>query len=375
MDTVPFHFLMFALDVALVVGLVYWPYRKSTLWTFGGFVLFSGIGLCGIVVFSIVFRSHIGQCVVEGLTYHGSVFLLIAAGFLFFRRQRVVAVLTALFGLSIFAVGFDMLVWEPSSLVVERYVIETTKLKKPLRVVFVADIQTDRIGEYERRVMRIIQEQKAHLIIFGGDYLQYYEETPGVTDLQGRFRQLFVDANLTPPLGAFAITGNLDPMSSEGFSQLFEGSTVEPIFFTEGIPNLGINGGLGPIDLKLLHIFESVSGIGERGLTNTGNFQIMAGHYPNYALKDYENADRAPDLMLAGHTHGGQVRIPGYGPIRIKDHGRDSHIPTSRYSGLFKFENGSHLLVTRGAGMERAWAPRVRFFCKPEISVIDIVPK
>ena len=375
MDTVPFHFLMFALDVALIAGLIYWPYRRSAFGTLGGFILFSGVGLCGIVLFSRAFRSHIGQCVVEGLTYHGSIFLLVSAGFLFFRRQRIVGVLAALLGLSIFAVGFDMLVWEPSSLVVERYVIETPKLTKPIRVVFVSDIQTDRIGDYERRIMRVIQEQKADLIIFGGDYLQYYEGTPGVADLPERFRQLFVNAQLDPPLGAFAIAGNVDPMSEEGFFQLFKESTVEPVFFPIRISNLGINKGIGPVDLTLLHIFDSVSGVGKRGLADTDNFQIIAGHYPNYAIKDYMDADRAPDLMLAGHTHGGQVRIPGYGPIRIKDHGRDSYIPTSLYSGLFKFENGSHLLVSRGAGMERAWAPRVRFFCKPEICVIDIVPK
>jgi predicted MPP superfamily phosphohydrolase len=123
-----------------------------------------------------------------------------------------------------------------------------------------------------------------------------------------------------------------------------------------------------------LHCFDSIDGIGARGLTETGNFQIMVGHYPNFAIKDYMNAEQAPDLMLAGHTHGGQVYVPGFGPLRIKYTGRDAITPASMYRGFFTFENGSHLLVTRGTGMERGWAPRIRFLCKPEISVIDITP-
>ena len=365
---------MFALDIVLILGLIYWPRRDSILWTVGGVVLLSGIGLFGIALFSVIFRMNRGQCAVEGMTYHGSLFLLLAGGFLFYRKRRFPAVLSALCGVFVFGIGFNMLVWEPYSLVVERYSFETPKLTKPLRIVFVADIQTDRIGEYERRTLRMIQEQKPDLILFGGDYLQYYEGTPGVAALPERFRQLFEEAELSAPLGVFAIPGNNDPSSSEEFSKLFAGTMVEPIFFSEIIEDLGSDIELGPIDISFLHVSHSIDGVGERGLTETGNFQIMIGHYPNFAVRDYMHSERAPDLMLAGHTHGGQIYVPGFGPLRINFTGRDAVTPASMYHGMFAFENGSRLLVTRGTGMERGWAPRVRFLCKPEICVIDINP-
>ena len=375
MDTIPFHFLMFALDVVLIMGLIYWPHRESTRWTLGGFFFLSFIGHVGIFVFARLSQTSLGQCAVEGIAYHGSAFLLAAAGFLFFRRLRLLAGLSALLGLSIFAIGFNAIVWEPYNLVVERYSIETPKLQKRLRIVFVSDIQTDRIGEYERRVLRTIQEQSPDLILFGGDYLQYFQGRAGVTDVPEQFRQLFEDAKLTAPLGVFAITGNIDPSHQSEFSLLFEGTTVEAIYDSETLTDWGIDRDFDPIDLTFLHYFHAVDGIGRHGLTDTGNFQIVVGHYPNFAIKDYIHAERAPDLMLAGHTHGGQVCLPFFGPIRIKYFGRDAPIPASMYSGLFSFENGSHLLVTRGIGMERGWAPRIRFLCRPEISVIDIKPE
>jgi predicted MPP superfamily phosphohydrolase len=112
----------------------------------------------------------------------------------------------------------------------------------------------------------------------------------------------------------------------------------------------------------------------------------MAGHYPNYAIDGYaasetakpligyRNAERAPDLMLAGHTHGGQIVLPGYGPI-WKGDGLLKQIPLTMWKGFFSFFNGGHLLVSCGSGMERGWAPRVRLFCPAEISVIEIVPE
>jgi predicted MPP superfamily phosphohydrolase len=80
-----------------------------------------------------------------------------------------------------------------------------------------------------------------------------------------------------------------------------------------------------------------------------------------------ELAPLGPDLYLAGHTHGGQVRVPGYGAIAT----------ASRFGK--RFEMGRYLVgrttlfVSRGIGFEPAPAPRVRFLCPPEIAVIDLV--
>jgi uncharacterized protein len=71
-------------------------------------------------------------------------------------------------------------------------------------------------------------------------------------------------------------------------------------------------------------------------------------------------------MNLAGHTHGGQVRMPFYGAL----------LTMSRFDK--KYEMGLHtvsgtsLFVSRGIGFEPRM-PRIRFFCRPEIAVIDVV--
>jgi predicted MPP superfamily phosphohydrolase len=341
---------------------------------------FGGIETLGIGFIAKLFRINIGQCVAEGLTYHISAFLLLTAFLLFWKRRKLVAVFCGLLGLSIFGLGFDMLVWEPYHLAVEKYVIETPKLKKTLRIVFVADIQTDRIGSHERRTLKLIQKQHADLILLGGDYLQYYEGTPNVADLPERFDQLFQEIPLEAPLGVYAIAGNI------GTNDLFKNTGVEMVNDSTILENLGAEQGIGPIDVVLLSLDDSAGDVGERGLTETGNFIVMAGHYPNYAIdgfrseryhndyKGYRQAERAPDLMLAGHTHGSQAALPFYGPLKFFGDHFVEQIPRKMLSGMFKYDNGGRLLVTRGSGMERGWAPRIRFCCRPEISVIDLVP-
>ena len=91
---------------------------------------------------------------------------------------------------------------------------------------------------------------------------------------------------------------------------------------------------------------------------------MVLGHSPNFSLGDI-NAD----LLLAGHTHGGQVRLPGIGPILTL-----SAVPRDWASGLTEIQPGRNLLVSRGIGLERGNAPRMRFLCRPELIVISLEP-
>jgi predicted MPP superfamily phosphohydrolase len=443
MDTVPFHFLMFALDLLTFGVLIFWvifrfryffggvePFfsdvpslggvRRSGVYSSpnlpnfstgnssdlsptggviesssGGRVSFlirvkdifwNPIGICvcgvielfGILFFAYIFRSNLGQCFVEGVMFHVSAYLLCASILMYIKKSYVLGTLLFGFMAGLFVLCFDMLYIEPYDLVYEYYEIESDKVRYPLRVVFVADIQTDNIGDYERRTLRMINEAKGDMVILGGDYLQYYEGTPGVGDLPERFRQLFLEIPLEAKLGVYAIVGNIDVPYKEEFGLLFKDTTVDPSFNSEKIDGLGENEDedkkYGPVDVRFLSVHDSVEGIKEAALSSNGNFTIVVGHHPNYAIRDYQFADKAPDLMLAGHTHGGQIYIPFWGPLRVKYTGHEAIITQKFLRGMIKFQNGGHLLITRGSGMERGWAPRVRLLCKPEISVIDITP-
>jgi predicted MPP superfamily phosphohydrolase len=86
---------------------------------------------------------------------------------------------------------------------------------------------------------------------------------------------------------------------------------------------------------------------------------ILLAHEPDYA--DY--AVRFPiDFQISGHSHGGQVRLPGIGPLILPDLGRKYHTGYYRVGRL-------QLYTNTGIGVVN---PPVRFFCPPEITLITL---
>ena len=73
------------------------------------------------------------------------------------------------------------------------------------------------------------------------------------------------------------------------------------------------------------------------------------------------------DLIISGHTHGGQVRMPFYGAIVT-----NSDVPRALSMGLSRF-GGSYLHVSPGLGTSK-YAP-FRFLCRPEATYLDLVAK
>jgi predicted MPP superfamily phosphohydrolase len=87
---------------------------------------------------------------------------------------------------------------------------------------------------------------------------------------------------------------------------------------------------------------------------------ILLTHYPAYVKK---LVDRKFDLMLAGHSHGGQVRLPLFGSIVVPSHVDEYDL------GLYQTAAGP-LYVNPGLGYISHYD--VRFNCRPEITVIEI---
>ena len=75
-------------------------------------------------------------------------------------------------------------------------------------------------------------------------------------------------------------------------------------------------------------------------------------------------AELGIDLHLAGHTHGGQLRLPLFGAIVT------SSAFWKRYeAGLYR-RDGATLYVSRGIGVEGKGAPRARFLAPPEVVLV-----
>ena len=90
-------------------------------------------------------------------------------------------------------------------------------------------------------------------------------------------------------------------------------------------------------------------------------------HSPEPRILDAFAAD-GYDLVLAGHTHGGQLRIPGYGAIVT-----NCALDRSRARGASRWGAHTWLHVSAGLGTS-PYAP-VRFACPPEASLLTLVPR
>jgi predicted MPP superfamily phosphohydrolase len=165
-------------------------------------------------------------------------------------------------------------------------------------------------------------------------------------------------AGLTAPLGIFAIMGNHDYWDGE--------EEVQRAFETAGVPLLVNEHRRVPI--RTGHL--AVVGLDDLwvGGTSVGDaYEGLPSHVPRLTLSHnpdrfIENDDADLGLMLSGHTHGGQICIPGFGPIRVP-------IQHTQYAmGLH--ERGGHLLYTsRGVG---TITPPIRLFCPAEVSIITL---
>jgi predicted MPP superfamily phosphohydrolase len=88
-----------------------------------------------------------------------------------------------------------------------------------------------------------------------------------------------------------------------------------------------------------------------------GSAAILLAHEPDFA--DTSAATGKFDLQVSGHTHGGQVVVPFYGPPMLP------HLGHKYPSGLYKVGN-MYQYTNRGVGMHFM---AVRFNCPPEITI------
>ena len=234
-------------------------------------------------------------------------------------------------------------------------------LDKPLRIVLLADIQTDRITAYEKQVFEKTLELKPDLILLAGDYLQC-SSRQSYRRQAGLLQQMLNDLNFTAPLGIFAVPGNAE--SSNG-RDCFDGTKVQWLIdqsttIDHGTLSICLTG----LSLKTGATSDKMAPNLLAGM-NEAHFNIVLSHQPDFVL-DLPSG-HAIDLCLAGHTHGGQICLPFAGAVTTA-----SRIPRSQASGLHRI-NGTTACISRGIGMERGWAPRLRFFCPPEIVILDLL--
>ncbi|MCU1516632.1 MAG: metallophosphoesterase [Pseudarthrobacter sp.] len=109
---------------------------------------------------------------------------------------------------------------------------------------------------------------------------------------------------------------------------------------------------------------------GTRGQDENPHLRVAVIHAPYQRVLDHFTDDGA-DLLLAGHTHGGQLCIPGYGALVS-----NCDLPTWRAKGLNNWEsNGSTTPVNVSGGIGTSRFAPVRIACKPEAVLLTLTAR
>jgi predicted MPP superfamily phosphohydrolase len=292
------------------------------------------------------------RLVAYGVFLHGFV-VFAGSALLLWPTHPKPAIGSAFVAVLLLVVAADAFLIEPTWLEVSRVRLVSEKIRRPVRIVVLADLQTDVFGPYERDVLERTLQEKPDLILLAGDYLQ--AKRPEWEPLRGQLNAFLRKLDFSAPGGVFAVRGNADPNDWAG---IFEGLPVTTVETTRSFE-------LDDLRLTCLSKKDAWDTSSEIGAADPNRFHVVLGHAPNYALGRVE-----ADLLVAGHTHGGQVRLPLIGPPVTQ-----SKVPRRWAAGLTELPGGGQLLVSRGVGMERRAAPRLRLLCRPELVVIDLVPR
>jgi predicted MPP superfamily phosphohydrolase len=264
------------------------------------------------------------------------------------RGEAGVLVALAVVGL---AVGADAFLIEPHHLEVSHHEVAVEGLDAPFRIGVVADFQTDHLGAHERAALAAIADAAPDLVLWPGDVIVGPNGPSRDRNLAG-LRALIAEVELRPPLGMLVVQGNID----------------DPLHWREQLAGVGLipwtdTRRVGPITLTGMDLETSFDAT--LVIPPVDGPHVAFGHAPDFSLGTI-----AADLLLAGHTHGGQVQLPWIGPLITL-----SQVPRAWADGRTELSGGRTLIVSRGVGMERGHAPRLRFMCRPEVLVVDLVPQ
>jgi uncharacterized protein len=342
-----FNLILFFCDAAILAILA----RYKKIWV--ALVVGVPVVLLAVVLAATSAKNsfHLMRFAAYGIFLHAPV-VLFGVSTLWWKQRRRTAIGSALLAIASLVVAGDAFLIEPFWLDVSQYEIVSAKIERRIRIVVIADFQTDRFGEYEKRVLDEAMAQKPDIILWAGDNLQTnYKECVRLRKTVNEYlRQIAFSA----PLGVYAVQGNID---CQDWEQLFDGLNVNTATY-------GSSFEAGGLTLTCLGLGESFSPRLCVKNPQPENFHIVLGHVPVFARGKIE-----ADLLVAGHTHGGQVRVPFFGALA-----KGADIPRAWVAGMTDLPGGRTLFVSRGVGMERDSAPRLRFLCRPELAVIDLVP-
>ena len=268
--------------------------------------------------------------------------------------RRPIATVLLLLGLAAAIDGFFV---EPYSIEITRHHISAAPrsgspdpprgLAAPLKIAHLSDLHTRGVGRRERRLLAQLEAERPELIVVTGDTLSGSGDYEMCRALLSRLRA---------PLGVWVVRGNWENWRPVRGERAFYASAGVNFLLNEAHP--------AREDVWLVGLDDPSSGSPnlDAALKDVppAAFTIALFHSPGYFN---QVAGRCP-LALAGHTHGGQVRLP-FMPSLWLPRGSGKFL-----AGWYQ-RGGAQMYVSRGIGTS---VLPVRFFCRPELAIITVEP-
>jgi predicted MPP superfamily phosphohydrolase len=275
------------------------------------------------------------------------------------RRKFLKVTLSVLGG----AIASGPLAWlyatevEPGWLEIERLSVPLAGLPQALAGFTVAHFSDLHLGPHmsRERALRVIEQVNAcgaQAVIFSGDFVSQLHQGEGEAIVEAFSR-------LHAPGGVFAVLGNHDHWTdAEQVSDAAReaGVTVlrnKGLALQEGALWLA---GVDDVWEDKQDLEAALDGAPEDAAI------ILLAHEPDFA--DEAAADGRVALQLSGHSHGGQVRLPFYGAMVLPNLGRKYPFGLRRVGPIWLYTN-------RGVGVV---SPPVRFNCRPEVTLLTLLP-
>ncbi len=272
------------------------------------------------------------------------------------KRIAKIAVLAAFIAIAVIAVN--------DNLYVQRYYIETDKLNDGLTVALVSDLHSSKYGDDMEELVEAIDKEEPDLLLMTGDIFE--EEMP-----HGNSETFLAQIDSKYP--CYYVTGNHEYWGGkERYDEIMaiiekydvkllsdECETIE--ISGETINICGIE---DPGRVNVFPEYDFKQSLYDLSVeSDNENYTMLLSHRPEFFEKYVASGF---DLVLSGHAHGGQWRIPVVmNGLYAPDQGL---LP--EYAGGCYGEEGTTMVVSRGLSRGDTYVPRI--FNRPELVILEI---
>lgn len=266
-----------------------------------------------------------------------------------------------------------IMLYDSNRFVVRHYSLRDQRIKKPVKAVVLADLHNKRYGKENECLLQAIDEIRPDMILIAGDILTAKPKASLetavdlLTKLAGKYPIYYGNGNHEHRLKLYPENyGDMAERYEEALQKIgirrlvnehtvleesgicIYGSEIDKLYYKRF--------GIQPMDPEYLKSLL--------GQPSAEKYTILIAHNPDYFPK---YADWGADLVLAGHVHGGMVRVPIWGKGVVSPNVR----LFPKYDGGEFTLGKTRMLLSRGLGMHTI---PIRLFNPGEVLEVDLLP-